>query len=104
VAFEPFVRGLAAGPLLLVLIVHGLLHCIAPRRYGFGLGWQPRPVGRVFREKSVFNSIDISGGEMGRDFAIKDHNGQLRRLNDFAGKFVVVFLATPSARMSAPPR
>jgi len=42
-------------------------------------------------KKLVFNSIDISGGEMGQDFAISDHNGQLRKLADFTGKVVVVF-------------
>jgi protein SCO1/2 len=42
-------------------------------------------------KKQVFNSIDISGSEMGQDFAISDHNGQLRKLADFTGKVVIVF-------------
>jgi ABC-type amino acid transport substrate-binding protein len=42
-------------------------------------------------KKLAFNAIDISGAEMGQDFAISDHNGQLRKLADFAGKVVVVF-------------
>jgi protein SCO1/2 len=42
-------------------------------------------------KKQVFNSIDITGSEMGQDFAISDHNGQLRKLADFTGKVVIVF-------------
>ena len=42
-------------------------------------------------KKPVFSSIDVSGSEMGQDFAIKDHNGQVRRLADFKGKVVVIF-------------
>ena len=63
------------------------------RRSFVGLGWAASAVllAACSEKKPVFNSIDISGSEMGRDFAINDHNGQARRLADFAGKVVVVF-------------
>mgnify|MGYP006279180271 CR=1 FL=1 len=70
-----------------------MFHRIASRRHAMGLGL----VGSIglllacSEKKPAFNTIDISGGELGRDFAIKDHNGQLRRLADFRGKVVVVF-------------
>ena len=38
-----------------------------------------------------FASIDITGANYARDFALTDHNGQPRSLKDFAGKVVVVF-------------
>jgi protein SCO1 len=38
-----------------------------------------------------FVSIDITGAEYARDFALPDHNGQQRGIKDFAGKVVVVF-------------
>ena len=38
-----------------------------------------------------FSSTDITGAEFGRDFALADQNGQLRRLADFRGKVVLVF-------------
>ena len=38
-----------------------------------------------------FASIDITGANYARDFALTDHNGQLRKLKDFAGKVVVLF-------------
>jgi protein SCO1/2 len=41
--------------------------------------------------KPQFSSIDITGADYARDFALADHNGQLRRLKDFQGKVVVVF-------------
>lgn len=42
-------------------------------------------------QKPVFSAIDITGAEYGKNFALVDHNGQLRHLPDFAGKVVVVF-------------
>ncbi len=38
-----------------------------------------------------FTSIDVTGAEYARNFELTDHNGQLRRLSDFAGKVVVMF-------------
>lgn len=35
--------------------------------------------------------MDITGADYARDFPLADHNGQARRLQDFAGKVVVVF-------------
>ena len=70
-----------------------MIHTFSSRRSFMGLGLAASAVlmAACSEKKLVFNAIDISGGEMGSDFAIKDHNGQLRRLNDFAGKVVVVF-------------
>ena len=58
---------------------------------GLGLAISAALLASCSEKKLVFNSIDISGGEMGKDFAIKDHNGQLRKLADFTDKVVVVF-------------
>lgn len=38
-----------------------------------------------------FASIDVTGAQYARDFALPDHNGRMRQLKDFAGKVVVVF-------------
>ena len=42
-------------------------------------------------QKPAFSSIDITGADYGKNFALPDHNGQVRHLADFAGKVVVVF-------------
>jgi len=42
-------------------------------------------------QKPAFSSIDITGADYGKNFALSDHNGQVRHLSDFAGKVVVVF-------------
>jgi len=42
-------------------------------------------------EKPQFRSIDLTGADYARGFALTDHNGQPRTLQDFAGKVVVVF-------------
>lgn len=41
--------------------------------------------------KPQFASIDITGADYARDFALADHNGQPRSIKDFQGKVVVVF-------------
>lgn len=43
------------------------------------------------KEGPTFRGVDISGADYARDFALTDHHGQLRRLQDFRGKAVVVF-------------
>ena len=42
-------------------------------------------------EAPQFKSIDLTGADYARDFALADQNGQVRSLNDFAGRVVVVF-------------
>jgi len=42
-------------------------------------------------QKPAFSSIDITGADYGKNFALPDQNGQMRHLADFAGKVVVVF-------------
>jgi len=41
--------------------------------------------------KPQFASIDITGADYAKDFALTDHNGQPRSLKDFPGKVVVMF-------------
>lgn len=41
--------------------------------------------------KPSFVSIDVTGADYAKDFALTDHNGQVRSLKDFAGKVVVMF-------------
>jgi len=42
-------------------------------------------------EPARFNATDITGSDMGGDFALTDHTGKLRHLGDFRGKAVVIF-------------
>ncbi|MEJ7808269.1 MAG: SCO family protein [Telluria sp.] len=39
----------------------------------------------------AFNSVDITGAEYARDFALTDHTGKPRTLADFKGKVVFLF-------------
>jgi protein SCO1 len=41
--------------------------------------------------KPSFVSIDVTGADYAKDFALTDHNGQARSMKDFAGKVVVIF-------------
>ena len=43
------------------------------------------------KEGPTFRGVDISGANYARDFALTDHHGQPRRLQDFRGKVVIVF-------------
>lgn len=43
------------------------------------------------RETPKFTSVDITGADYARDFALTDHKGQPRSVRDFAGKIVAVF-------------
>lgn len=38
-----------------------------------------------------FQSTDITGSDIGKDFKLTDHNGKTRTLSDFKGKEVVMF-------------
>jgi len=42
-------------------------------------------------EPARFNATNVTGADWGKDFALTDHNGKLRRLADFKGKAVVLF-------------
>ena len=42
-------------------------------------------------DKASFKSIDLTGADYAKDFALSDQNGQLRSIKDFTGKVVVVF-------------
>jgi protein SCO1/2 len=48
-------------------------------------------LGACTEAKPQFASIDITGADYARNFALPDHNGQARSINDFKGKAVVVF-------------
>jgi protein SCO1/2 len=63
----------------------------ASRRHLMVLGLSAALLTACSEKKRAFNAIDVSGSAMGQDFAISDHNGQVRRLADFKGKVVVVF-------------
>ena len=39
----------------------------------------------------AFNSVDITGAQYARDFALTDHTGKPRTLADFKGKVVFLF-------------
>jgi protein SCO1 len=41
--------------------------------------------------KPSFISIDVTGADYARNFKLKDHNGQVRTIQDFTGKVVVLF-------------
>jgi protein SCO1/2 len=41
--------------------------------------------------KSSFKNTDVTGLGYARDFSLTDHNGKLRRLEDFRGKVVLMF-------------
>lgn len=43
------------------------------------------------QEQPNFNNTDITGSEIGGDFKLTDHHGQVRTLADFRGKVVAVF-------------
>ena len=42
-------------------------------------------------DKPQFKSIDMTGADYAKDFALPDQNSQVRSIKDFAGKVVVVF-------------
>jgi len=41
--------------------------------------------------KPSFNSIDVTGADYAKDFALNDHDGKPRTLKDFQGRIVVMF-------------
>ena len=46
---------------------------------------------KLFPAKSPFKGIDVTGGSMGGELRLTDHDGRERTLADFRGKVVVVF-------------
>lgn len=42
-------------------------------------------------QKPAFASVDVTGADYAKNFELADHNGQVRRLTDFAGKVTVIF-------------
>lgn len=42
-------------------------------------------------DKPAFRGVDITGADYARDLRLTDHNGQVRSLQDFKGKAVIVF-------------
>lgn len=47
--------------------------------------------GGCTESKPQFRGVDITGADYARDFRLTDHNGQVRSLQDFKGKAVIVF-------------
>jgi protein SCO1/2 len=48
-------------------------------------------LGACSPQQAAFSSVDITGAEYAKNFELTDHNGQVRHLQDFAGKVVVMF-------------
>ena len=48
-------------------------------------------LGACTEKKVQFSSIDLTGADYAKDFALPDQNGQQRSVKDFAGKVIVVF-------------
>lgn len=42
-------------------------------------------------KQAAFSSIDLTGADYAKNFELTDHNGQVRHLQDFSGKIVVMF-------------
>ncbi len=42
-------------------------------------------------QQAAFASVDVTGAEYAKNFELTDHNGQVRHLQDFVGKVVVMF-------------
>jgi len=74
---------------------HALLAgaCMLQRRSVLGLGLSAVSSLLVAcnPSKLSFSSVDVTGADYAKGFELSDHNGQMRRLTDFAGKVVVVF-------------
>ena len=47
--------------------------------------------GGCTESKPQFRGVDITGADYARDLRLTDHNGQVRSLQDFKGKAVIVF-------------
>jgi protein SCO1/2 len=48
-------------------------------------------LGACSAKEEAFKSIDVTGAEYAKNFELSDHNGQVRHLQDFSGKVVVMF-------------
>lgn len=48
-------------------------------------------IGACSEKKAEFRGVDITGADYARELALSDHDGQARRIRDFAGQVVVVF-------------
>lgn len=57
---------------------------------GLGLG-AAGLLGACSKGTTSFHSIDLTGADYAKDFALTDFNGQARSLADFKGKVVVMF-------------
>ncbi len=55
------------------------------------LTWATGTIVACSEQKPAFSSIDVTGADYAKDFALTDHNGQPKTLKDFAGKVVVMF-------------
>jgi protein SCO1 len=53
--------------------------------------WATAIISACSENKPAFSSVDVTGADYAKDFALTDHNGQPRSIKDFAGKVVVLF-------------
>ena len=53
--------------------------------------WATGIISACSESKPAFSSVDVTGADYAKDFALTDHNGQPKNIKDFAGKVVVLF-------------
>ena len=53
--------------------------------------WSTAIISSCSEGKPAFSSVDVTGADYAKDFALTDHNGQPKSIKDFAGKVVVLF-------------
>jgi len=53
--------------------------------------WATGQLAACSEKGPAFTAIDLTGADYAKDFALTDHNGQLRTLKDFQGKIVMMF-------------
>jgi len=53
-------------------------------------------------QQAAFASVDVTGAEYAKNFELTDHNGQVRHIQDFAGKVVVVGVILRRGSVEAP--
>jgi len=53
--------------------------------------WATSQLSACDSKTPAFTAINITGADYAKDFALTDHNGQLRSLKDFHGKIVMMF-------------
>ncbi|WP_180125823.1 SCO family protein [Rhodoferax sp. BLA1] len=66
-------------------------HALQKIAFGALTVWAASQLSACDSTTPAFTAINITGADYAKDFALTDHNGQLRTLKDFHGKIVMVF-------------